>query len=111
MEKKGKAPHRKPAGPAEPAEELTSAEMKSTESSSQEEAVSMGKLSLMADAARKKIVRSSESEDDGTVSTQADLLKSRNKVEEVRKRIQTGYYGRPDIIGRIIDKLTDDLRP
>jgi hypothetical protein len=111
MEKKGKAPRRKPSGPADPAGELTSAELKSTDSSSSEEAVSMGRLSLLADAARRKIVRSPESEEDGTVSTQADLLKSRNKVEEVRKRIQTGYYGRPDIIGRIIDKLTDDLRP
>lgn len=111
MERKGKAPRRKSNGPADPAVKLKSAESDSTKVSATEDAAPMAQLSLAADAARKKLVLSSETTGPEAVSAQADLLKSRNKVEEVRKRIQTGYYGRPDIIGRIIDKLTDDLRP
>jgi hypothetical protein len=72
---------------------------------------SLDQLSRLADSARKSIISPHKSGGEVPASAQAELLKSRNKVEEVRKRIQTGYYGRPDVIGQIIDRLADDLRP
>ena len=107
MEKKDKTPRDKVGksarlGPANSHPQETGVEASDTP---------LDRLSVLADSARKKIMRSVETAGEGAASAQAELLRSRNKVEEVRKRIQSGYYGRPDIIGRIIDKLADDLRP
>jgi hypothetical protein len=71
----------------------------------------MAQLSGLADSARKEIIQAKSGRDNSAPAAQADLLISRNKIEEVRRRIQTGYYGQPDIIGQIIDRLSDDLRP
>jgi hypothetical protein len=68
-------------------------------------------LSNLADSARREIIDGGSGPENSALAAQADLLVSRNKIEEVRRRIQTGYYGQPDIIGRIIDRLSDDLRP
>ncbi|MFZ1685127.1 MAG: hypothetical protein WAU88_13510 [Candidatus Zixiibacteriota bacterium] len=71
----------------------------------------MAQLSGLADSARQEIIRAKSGQDESGTAAQADLLISRNKIEEVRRKIQTGYYGQPDIIGQIIDRLSDDLRP
>ena len=111
MEKKEKTPRRKTETPRQTALPQVADNSSPDLRSVTEDGVSLGRLSELADSARKMIIKSADSGQEGAGSAQADLLKSRNKVEEVRKRIQTGYYGQPDVIGRIIDKLADDLRP
>jgi hypothetical protein len=111
MEKKDRAIRRKAETSVPPASQPVAGDKSPGLKPGSGEDVALGRLSELADSARKKIMRSADSGLETAVSAQAELLKSRNKVEEVRKRIQSGYYGQPDIIGRIIDKLADDLRP
>lgn len=68
---------------------------------------SMHRLSELADKTRRELVDKS-----GLQSSMKDkLLVTRNRTAEIRQRIQAGYYGRPDVVRSIVDRLADYMEP
>jgi anti-sigma28 factor (negative regulator of flagellin synthesis) len=70
---------------------------------------SLRELSEVADAARRDLVTANrESSSEGDVSP---LISRRARVEESKRRIAQGYYSRPDVRQKIVDRLADNLNP
>lgn len=68
---------------------------------------SMHRLSELADKTRRELVDKS-----GLQQSMKDkLLISRNRTAEIRQRIQAGYYGRPDVVRSIVDRIADYMEP
>ncbi len=68
---------------------------------------SMHRLSELADKTRRELVDKA-----GLQQSMKDkLLISRNRTAEIRQRIQAGYYGRPDVVRSIVDRIADYMEP
>lgn len=65
------------------------------------------RLSELADKTRRDIVDRADLQS----SMKDKLLVSRNRTAEIRQRIQAGYYGRPEVVRSIVDRLADYLEP
>jgi hypothetical protein len=68
---------------------------------------SMDRLSRLADKTRRELVDKADLQ----TSMKDKLLISRNRAAEIRQRIQAGYYGRPEVVRSIADRLADYLEP
>jgi hypothetical protein len=68
---------------------------------------SMQRLSQIADKTRRDLVDKAALQ----TSMKDKLLISRNRAAEIRQRIQAGYYGRPEVVRSIADRLADYLEP
>jgi hypothetical protein len=68
---------------------------------------SMHRLSRLADKTRRELVDKADLQK----SMKDKLLISRNLAAEIRQRIQAGYYGRPEVVRSIADRLADYLEP
>lgn len=68
---------------------------------------SMLRLSQLADKTRRELVDKAALQ----TSMKDKLLISRNRAAEIRQRIQAGYYGRPEVVRSIADRLADYLEP
>lgn len=64
-------------------------------------------LAVLADSARQNLIDKAGLQS----SLNHKLLASRNRANEIRERIQSGYYGRPDIIRTIADRLATYIEP
>jgi len=65
------------------------------------------RLAEAADAARNELIAKAGPQ----TSLRHKLLASRNRADEIRRRIQSGYYSHPDVLGNIADRLAEDLEP
>ena len=68
---------------------------------------SMHRLSQLADKTRRELVDRADLQ----TSMKDKLLVSRNRSAEIRQRIQAGYYGRPEVVRSIVDRLADYMEP
>lgn len=65
------------------------------------------RLSQLADKTRRELIDKASLQ----TSMKDKLLISRNRAAEIRQRIQAGYYGRPEVVRSIADRLADYLEP
>lgn len=64
-------------------------------------------LGELADLARRELIAKAGLQ----TSLKHKLLDSRNRADEIRRRIQNGYYSRPEVLRNIADRLADDMEP
>lgn len=63
-------------------------------------------LAELADSARQNMIDKADLQS----SMKDKLLASRNRADEIRQRIQNGYYSRPEILRSIADRVAEDMQ-
>ena len=70
------------------------------------------RLSELAEQARASETDSQKDrieEPNGQERTNNDIPEKAGSMDEIRKRIESGYYDRSDVMDQIADKLSDDI--
>jgi len=71
--------------------------------------ISLEARARLAELADRELKERSVGSEDRLARPEEPTGGARDRISEIRQKIESGYYDRPEIRDQIIDRLTDDL--